>query len=675
MLTKPVTALMNQFSCGKKMLIISLAFIVPLIITFYMLLSEQLAVINFVEKEQRGLEYIIPLRQLVQHLPEHRGMTNRFLAGDTSVKTQILAKRRQIAEDIERVDEVDQKLGEELEVKGKWNAIKNNWQRLKEEAFSGTSKQVFDRHSQLIAEILSLMNDVSDNSNLSLDPELDSYYLIQSVVGLIPQVVEHLGQARGLASGIAVSGGAPGIRQKIKLTTLLAMVQNEVSGLQHGMDVLSRANQAVFEKISPALSRALSRSENYLHFLEKEILQAEQVQIDPAGLFKQGSEVIALNLKIWDLLIPELSAVLQDRKDRYVNSLIFESVIVVVMTMLAIYLFMGFYQSFINAIETLKSVTAEVAAGDLGVKVELANRDEFGVVAESFNEMSEQFSEVLKEMQIAVEQLATSALQLSQTSEQANEGVKRQQAEAEQMASGMTEMAASAQEVARSAQGTAEATQEAHENASSGTSAIENTVRAINALSDEFAIATDVVQNLADDSEKIGSVLDVIRSIAEQTNLLALNAAIEAARAGEHGRGFAVVADEVRTLASRTQESTQEIQDMIERLQAGTMEAVSVMQAGQKRTVNTVEDTKRESVFLTGIINSIAEIDEMCRHIASASDQQSSVAKTMSQSVEHISQVTHQSLQGSQQTLENSVGLTQLSDRIRALIARFRLAS
>ena len=673
MLTKPVTALMNQFSCGKKMLIISLAFIIPLVITYYMLLNEQLAVIRFVEKEQRGLEYIIPLRKLVQHLPEHRGLTNRFLAGETRVKTQILAKRRQIAEDIERLDEVDQRLGEEFEVKAKWSAIKNNWQRLQDGASSGSGKEVFAKHSQLIGNVLSLLKDVGDSSNLTLDPELDSYYLIQSVVSLIPQVVENLGQARGLASGIAVSG-APGLRQTIRLTSLLATVQNDIHELKRGVDVLSRANQQVFSRISRDFNRAVSQSNNYLQFLSKEILQVEQVKVDPEIVFGQGSDVIAKNFKTLDLMIPELIGVLKEREDHYFNSLVMESVIVVVMTMLAIYLFMGFFQSFIIAIEKLKTATAEVAAGNLGVKVELKNRDQFGEVAESFNEMSKQFSEVLKEVQVVVEQLATSAVQLSHTSEEANEGVQRQQTEVEQMASGMTEMAASAQEVARSAQSTAEATQAAHENASTGSSAIESTVKAIHALSDEFAIATDVVQNLANDSEKIGSVLDVIRSIAEQTNLLALNAAIEAARAGEHGRGFAVVADEVRTLASRTQESTQEIQDMIERLQAGTMEAVSVMQAGQKRTVNTVEETKRESVFLADIINSISEIDDMCRHIASASEQQSSVAETMSQSVEHINQVTHQSLQGSQQTLENSVGLRQLSDRIRALISRFRLA-
>lgn len=237
----------------------------------------------------------------------------------------------------------------------------------------------------------------------------------------------------------------------------------------------------------------------------------------------------------------------------------------------------------------------------------------------------------------------------------------------------MTEMAATVQEVARSASATAVATQSAHQQASSGRAIVSNSVSAISSLSEEILVATSVVKQLEADGESIGSVLDVIKSIAEQTNLLALNAAIEAARAGEQGRGFAVVADEVRTLASRTQDSTTEIQNMIERLQEGTRKAVSVMSESQGRTESTIQETQKESEFLEHITVAVTEIDDMCTQIASASEEQSAVANDISRSVDHINQVTIEAAQSSQQVTESSEGLAHLASDLKALIARFRV--
>jgi len=195
----------------------------------------------------------------------------------------------------------------------------------------------------------------------------------------------------------------------------------------------------------------------------------------------------------------------------------------------------------------------------------------------------------------------------------------------------------------------------------------------ISGLSEEIDVATDVVQELADDGEKIGGVLGVIQSIAEQTNLLALNAAIEAARAGENGRGFAVVADEVRTLASRTQESTEEIKTMIERLQSGTEKAVSVMREGKKRSESTVIETDKEGAFLENIARSVINIDDMATHIASASEEQATVAEEMSRNISNISAVTDQSAQSSLQISQSSEELAKLASDIQRVISRFKV--
>ncbi len=673
MLTAPATALMNRFGCAKKMLLISLAFIIPLVTTFYFLVSEQMIAINFAQKEHRGLEYIIPLRQLIQHFPEHRGMTNAFLAGNNEFKEKILAKRRQIAEDIKQINEIDLQIGAELDASRQWNAIKSNWKQLEVAAFNGSSKQIFSQHTRLIADVLELVKHVADTSNLTLDPKLDSYYLMDTIISILPQMAENLGQARGLASGFAVKRSF-NQQQRIKLTSLLSTVQQNIAALKRGSQVLFRVNPDVFAQVNNDITQALSLSENYLQLLEREILSTEQINITSTTVFQRGTETIKVNFQLLDHLVPELDALLQQRKDDYYNKMIMLSILVISMLLLAIYFFSGFYQSFMAAITKLKAASSQLASGNLATRLHVENKDEFAEVAQSFNSMAGQFRDVIQELEISIEQMASAAEQMSVTSEQSTQGALRQEVEIEQVAAGMTEMAATTQEVALSAQSTAQATQIAHTNASSGAEVINKTVQAINVLSEEFSTATDAVQNLANDSEKIGSVLDVIRSIAEQTNLLALNAAIEAARAGEQGRGFAVVADEVRTLASRTQESTQEIQEMIEHLQSGATTAVNVMQAGQKRTVNTVEETKRESIFLTGIIDSITEIDDMCRYIASASEQQSSVAESMSQNVEHINQVTHQTAQGSQQISENSANLALLSSNIRKLIGRFKVA-
>ncbi|MES9969056.1 MAG: methyl-accepting chemotaxis protein [Candidatus Thiodiazotropha sp.] len=326
-----------------------------------------------------------------------------------------------------------------------------------------------------------------------------------------------------------------------------------------------------------------------------------------------------------------------------------------------------------KGVDEIESTAKQLADGDLGARVNYQNKDELGHIADAFNEMADKFHDAINEVKDSVTQLASAAEETSAVTTQTNAGIGQQLSETSQVATAMNQMSATVQEVARNAVEAAEAAREADSTFHQGKQVIDKVIDAIGELAKEVEEAADVIQQLESESMNIGSVLDVIKSIAEQTNLLALNAAIEAARAGEQGRGFAVVADEVRTLAGRTQESTQEIEEMITRLQSGANSAVKVMAEGKEMTQVGVEQAAAAGEALHSINNAVEQIAGMNTQIASAAEEQSSVTEEINRSIVSINEVAEQSAAGAQQTAAASDDLARLAEQLKGLVERFKV--
>lgn len=310
---------------------------------------------------------------------------------------------------------------------------------------------------------------------------------------------------------------------------------------------------------------------------------------------------------------------------------------------------------------------------DLSLRVNTKGSDEVAQIGHAVNAMMTQFQQLVQQVLQSVNQVTQEAESLAQASQHTSDGMMRQQAETDHVATAMNEMVATIQEVARHAAEAETAAQTTRTESENGDQILQENNRIIASLAEEVENAASVVASLESEAQSIALVIDVIKGIAEQTNLLALNAAIEAARAGEQGRGFAVVADEVRSLAQKTQESTQEIEEVIIRVQEGSRNAAKVMGLSQERAKAGLAQSAKTSEALAQVTHHVTLISDMNSQIAAAVEEQSATADEMNQSVVNIAEVTRDSTAASHQTAAASEELSQLSGELHGMVTRFKV--
>ncbi|AWM94357.1 methyl-accepting chemotaxis protein [Pseudomonas sp. 31-12] len=374
-----------------------------------------------------------------------------------------------------------------------------------------------------------------------------------------------------------------------------------------------------------------------------------------------------------DLFARQVAAESQKSEAHYETSRMIVSLFIALAALATVGLAMLLTRSIVKPLGEALHAAENVARGDLTRPIESHGNDEVSRLLKALATMQQNLRETLQGISGSAAQLATAADELNAVTLDGTQNLQQQNNEIEQAATAVTEMTTAVEEVARNAVSTSDATRQSSESAHVGQERVSETVTAISALASDVQITGGLVQSLANQSQDIGKVLDVIRAIAEQTNLLALNAAIEAARAGESGRGFAVVADEVRALAYRTQQSTQEIEQMVQGMRSGSTQALDSMQASSTRAASTLALAERAGEALQTITASVHQIHERNLVIASAAEEQAQVAREVDRNLVNIRDLSVRSAAGADQTSASSHELSQLANSLRTMVQRFQV--
>ena len=454
----------------------------------------------------------------------------------------------------------------------------------------------------------------------------------------------------------------------------LGQVKDQLSEAQERYRKLisSQAEQAMFDRYLAAQYEYLREQSKFVELSRQDKLEEGRAVVN-GELNNHANDAAQALLDMTELNKKGAATSIAEGRAVFAAAINWVVIFIVLAVVLTIVLALVLTRSIVKPLSEAVAVARTVASGDLSTTIQVEGTDEPAQLLEALKSMQQSLRSTIQHIADSSNQLASASEELHAVTEDTNRGLHQQNNEIEQAATAVNEMTSAVDEVARNAVSTSEASRESERTAQRGRDQVLRTVNSISSLAENVTSTASEVGDLADKIRDISKVLDVIRAIAEQTNLLALNAAIEAARAGEQGRGFAVVADEVRLLAQRTQQSTQEIEQMIGGIRQGTDHAVSAMQGSNTLAHATLELAQSAGQALDEITRSITEINERNLLIASASEEQASVTREVDRNLVNIRDLSLQSSAGANQTSASSQELSRLAIDLNGLVSKFRL--
>ena len=646
---------LNRLNFTRKFQIILFTLLLPILYASVEIYSENSSKIDLIKNKITGIETVNALKPLRLLAAKHRGNSAQWFSGNTQLSAKIVA----LEDDIEQaLAAAALSLSNSLYTSKPLQSLeqlKQDWKKLRLDKIKSSSPaNSFNLHNLWVSEVDDLIRDISAQSGLILDLNIATYELMEITVFTIPKLQEQLGQLRGIGAGVATKGQFDS-NSFVAASTLYNDIQKTISKIEHEFSIV----KSISPKYVPKEFGSAKSGFNLFKSVSKnKLLDPDTPTISGPDYFSSGTDAIKQATALHKAINKIYQDELMSNETDMVNSMIISLSVFALLFLISCYLFICLKITVDQNAGMTQRMAADLEAGKLNQDYYSNSKDELGNTVDALQSSYSQLRNVVSKVRDHSGTLSHSSKVLLDVSGEVNKLGEEQKNRVAIISTAATELAATAQEVSSHCESAATRMHESQQQASLGASHSHSSAEVIRTLANNVRNAGDEIEQLAQQAASISTVIDVIKAIAEQTNLLALNAAIEAARAGEQGRGFAVVADEVRTLATRTQESTNEIENTISSLQQVAEKAVLAMTTSCEQANESEAEATKTGEALKGIENSINQVSSLIEQVATAGVQQAGAANEIAQNILAVDDASSDLLNKSQSmsTIAHEVG-------------------
>ncbi|MBF8162146.1 methyl-accepting chemotaxis protein [Ectopseudomonas hydrolytica] len=670
---EPGVRLLQRFSFAHKFQLVFLLFALPLGYALWVISSDYRARLQSVDQEVEGAQALERMATVQLELIAQRTLLARWKGTEKAAEGLLQQREAQL-------DQALQAAAEPLQSSLISEQARQHFQSLQGERDSlraaGLGKvalpDALERYQRALLYLIALREQVATDSGLILDPRLDTYLMMEQVTYILPRLLEQLGTFAAQGHGAVVSQHFT-LQSRVLIRDLRRSLDEQRAQLVKAQTTLSREAPQTMRQLGAPFESALAAFDDFLQQIDRDMFEASPMALTPEQ-FVQRVEALEGQLHgLQQAVYRQFTASLGEYRQESLSSMIEVIGAFSLLTVLALYVLLCLNASIRLGTTRIIDAARGLRDGDLRVHMQVNGRDDLAAIAQALNTAVEQMRDSLQGVNRESRQLDATVQLLGGQARDALDAVEQQQAQMSQIATAATQMAATAQSVAQSCEQAAVEAQQTREVAMSSNQRSERTSASMRQLSSRLGDSAAALQQLREQTQQINRVVEVIKGIAEQTNLLALNAAIEAARAGEAGRGFAVVADEVRSLSKRTQDSTQEIAQTVDNLQRVVGQSVTLMEEACGQADGDIGSVLAMGDELQNIVDSVQRVSDRLAQIATAAEQQAATADEVSGNIQQVDQAAGQLLDGAQAVSSAAEQLRRGSEGLAQNTGRFRL--